>query len=461
MLRIACLPLLMLAIAARAQTPDTLPRAVAPAPAPDPGATVAAGAPDAEFLPDDPETIYWDTENASFGWRRTAAVHAGRTGLEVSYRLASLGGDNELPAVLVWSDRREYDIGDTATVFVRNVGVVPGYVAVFRIDANGTGHMLFPVAPADDNYVSQGSTVALRGAGGGTFEVNSSTGTGLLYAIISRDPLDFREYKKHGAWRDSAIHVASSPGDATTERWPALYRETMDIAERMSDYDFSAHLVAYEVVDRAQPGGSPAGYTEPQSALVLTRGERPAFFPSPYPYVEPLNAWASRDRYGCTRAGQALLLSLTCDFTGSQAHYLQSAWCRASPAAAACQPAKRTTSAASTRGTSSAPPRWITEAFRTPPRPVVSGGGSAHRSVDGSAPGAQHGGATERRIPARPPTAPGGQAAHSARPSGGAPRSAPPAPPRVTPGPAAPPRAAPSAPKPVPHSAPARPPGAR
>ena len=226
--------------------------ASAPAPARDSDA-------DDALLPDDPEVAEWYTREGKSELRSTRAIHAGSSGLLHSFEMGTSGQFDVPAAVIAWPDRRTYDTGDTATVYVRNVGTVPGYVAVFRVDATGEAHVLFPLAPADDNYVSQQQTIAVRALpSGATFAVDSAEGTSLVYAVISRDPLDFYAYSQHGAWNAAAPpRVEAPPSDAVTDHWGKLYWELSGIAQRMSSA-FSAHLVTYDVSPRASVTLTPA-----------------------------------------------------------------------------------------------------------------------------------------------------------------------------------------------------------
>jgi len=264
--------LLLVAATAAAQAPGvaaTTPASTAHTATSDPDA-------DPALLPDDPEVAEWHTREGSSHFRFTRAVHAGSSGVLHSIELGVSALYDVPPAVIAWPDRREYDLGDTATVYLRNVGTVPGYVALFRVDAQGQAHVLFPVAPADDNYVSQQQTIAVHALpSGGTFAVDSPEGTSLLYAVISRDPLDFYAYQKGGKWSGGeALRVEAPPSDAVTDHWGKLYWELSGLAQRMTEA-YSAHLVTYAVAPRATASAASATMGMPWASL---RPAAPAAF---------------------------------------------------------------------------------------------------------------------------------------------------------------------------------------
>jgi hypothetical protein len=150
----------------------------------------------------------------------------------------------------VWSNHRVYDAGDDATVFVET-GHVGGYVVVFQIDADGYGRVIYPATPSEDNYVRADQVFAISGpTANGSFSPSPMTGTGLLFAVTSRDHLELAHFAEDGAWKAGAIHLEAGPEAATTGDWGAAYGELLDVARQTTDQIFSSHIVAYTVVDQ-------------------------------------------------------------------------------------------------------------------------------------------------------------------------------------------------------------------
>src|SRR5438093_3649903 len=68
------------------------------------------------------------------------------------------------PPIRVWLNQDSYFLqGDKARVNVKLAD--DGYVVVLRADAEGRGRVLFPLDPAQDDFVRGGHTLAVRGRG--------------------------------------------------------------------------------------------------------------------------------------------------------------------------------------------------------------------------------------------------------------------------------------------------------
>src|SRR5512132_3955812 len=104
---------------------------------------------------------------------------------------AAAGDD---PAIQIWiSNGRRFLPGDRAKVQVRTRE--DGYLVVFHADPDGTLRVLFPLDPGDDNFVRGGRKYEIRGRGGReSFDVDVSSGRGMVYAAVSRDPFRFDDY---------------------------------------------------------------------------------------------------------------------------------------------------------------------------------------------------------------------------------------------------------------------------
>ena len=95
------------------------------------------------------------------------------------------------PPVRVWLNKRDrLDRGDRVRVYVRPDA--DGYLVVLHAEPNGRVRVLFPLDPADDNFVRAGRDYEIRGRGDGeAFRIWESSGSGLVYAALSRDPFQF------------------------------------------------------------------------------------------------------------------------------------------------------------------------------------------------------------------------------------------------------------------------------
>lgn len=176
------------------------------------------------------------------------AAHTGNTGFVIPH---AVGDRAPIADVLVWPDQRQYEVGEQATIYVRT-GSEPGFVTVVQVDADGAGHVIYPRSPAEWNYLTPDSTMAIKApAESGTFTVHPATGTSLLYAVISPDRLDLAEFKEGSEWRPEAFHLDAATADATTERWGGVYWEMKDLAATRTDRPFASNVVAYSVVNSA------------------------------------------------------------------------------------------------------------------------------------------------------------------------------------------------------------------
>src|SRR6476661_8218335 len=95
------------------------------------------------------------------------------------------------PPIRLWiNNDRRFLPGDRAKVEVRTRD--DGYLLVFHVDPEGHLRVLFPLDPDRDNFVRGGRKYEIRGRGGReSFEVDTKSGKGTVYAAVSRDPLHF------------------------------------------------------------------------------------------------------------------------------------------------------------------------------------------------------------------------------------------------------------------------------
>jgi hypothetical protein len=170
------------------------------------------------------------------------------------------------PPIHIWyNSNGDFAYRDRAKVYARAAD--SGYLVVLRADLNGRVRVLSPVDPDDDQHVSGGKKVELKGRGGReAFVVEDTSGQGVVLAAWSKTPFTFDRYVKNGWWDlDALSGQAPRAGDAETH--------LMGIVNDMApgghfDYDLAVYTVS-----------------APQYARVLY----------PYPYAWPgwwgYNAW--------------------------------------------------------------------------------------------------------------------------------------------------------------------------
>jgi Domain of unknown function (DUF4384) len=142
--------------------------------------------------------------------------------------------------VRVWlDDENGFEPGGRARVFVR--ASEDAYLLVLHADPDGRVRVLFPLDPVDDNFVRGGEDLEIRGRGDrDALAINSSDGTGVVYAAVSPDPFRFTPFVQGDHWDYRVM------ADAGIARHPEA--GLSDIVRRMSsDGGFEYDLVTYEV----------------------------------------------------------------------------------------------------------------------------------------------------------------------------------------------------------------------
>ena len=92
-----------------------------------------------------------------------------------------------------------YERGDRAKVRLRLAD--DGYVVVLRADVDGRVRVLFPLDPADDDFVRGGRDLELRGRGDReTFLVDDRAGSGTVLAAVSSDPFHYDRFVRGDHW---------------------------------------------------------------------------------------------------------------------------------------------------------------------------------------------------------------------------------------------------------------------
>ena len=145
------------------------------------------------------------------------------------------------PPVKVWLNDDQFVRGDRARVYIKTDR--DGYVLVLHAEPDGRIRMLFPLDPADDNYVRAGETYEVRSRGDReAFTAYDSRGSGTVYAAYSQDPFRFDGFVRQDHWdyRVEAFRVGDDPEADLTE----LSRQMS--AGAAFEYD----LVSYDVATR-------------------------------------------------------------------------------------------------------------------------------------------------------------------------------------------------------------------
>ena len=196
------------------------------------------------------------------------------------------GPTSDYPQVELWITQRDFfGRGDPVQVWFRVA--TDAHVTVFRIDTDGRVRVLFPLQPGADDFVRGGERYEILPPGRehAAFVVDDYPGTGYLFALGSRDPLDYSAYLSDEDWDFKAVsHNERIHGDP--------YVALTDLVERIVPEDYTAwtyDLVPYLVErrDDSPPSWNPyrdwcgtfrqAIYEDPY--MILTAG---------FPAMEPL-----------------------------------------------------------------------------------------------------------------------------------------------------------------------------
>lgn len=151
---------------------------------------------------------------------------------------AAANADPE-PVLRLWmNNNRQYREGERARVQVEARD--DGYLLVINYDTEGRLRVLFPVDPRDDNFVQAGRRYEIRGRGDRESFITTRDGDGLVYAAVSPDPFDFREFDAGGNWDYNRLYVRQDPADPEAELSELVQRMT---SERGFDYDVLPYRV--------------------------------------------------------------------------------------------------------------------------------------------------------------------------------------------------------------------------
>ncbi len=160
------------------------------------------------------------------------------------------------PPLRIWiSNDGRFVRGDRAKVQVWAED--DGYLVVLQTDTEGHLRVLFPTDPTDDSFLRGGKKYEVKSRGGrDAFDVGSRTGTGTVYAAVSRAPFHFDQFSLSGHWDYNALEsqpFAENPESELTE----LVRR---MAQGNFDYDLMNYYVVESVVYASDSYYSSPGY---------------------------------------------------------------------------------------------------------------------------------------------------------------------------------------------------------
>lgn len=117
-----------------------------------------------------------------------------------------------------------------------------GYLVVLQADTEGHLKVLFPIDPADDNFLRGGKKYEVKSRGGrDAFDVGDHTGRGTIYAAVSRSPFRFDEFVVSTHWDYRALEPQQLPEDPESD--------LTELVRRMAQGSFDYDLMSYYVVE--------------------------------------------------------------------------------------------------------------------------------------------------------------------------------------------------------------------
>lgn len=151
------------------------------------------------------------------------------------------------PGVDVWFDRgNEFDPGEPGNVMYS--GDAGSYVAVLRVDADGGFSILSPSRPDGRSRLT-----GARSESAIPFQVDRAQGVGYVFAIASRTPFDFRNYRgRSGNW---------NPGTLGERGWA----DPFQIADRFARSTVGSrgtYSIAYAPYEVGRGGAGRAAYRQ-------------------------------------------------------------------------------------------------------------------------------------------------------------------------------------------------------
>ena len=200
---------------------------------------------------------------------------------------ASIGGTpSSDPPIRLWiNNDGRFLPGDHAKIQVRTKD--DGYLLVLHADPDGQLRVLFPLDPDDDNFVRGGERFEVEGRGGReAFDIDGTSGRGMVYAAVSRNRFRFDGYRLGDHWDYGALAPSRLPREPESE--------LTELVRRMAQGDFDYDVLTYDVIERVVYA---SGYSYAPSNFAISAGfffGRPfRRFDSPFlfafnPFFDPL-----------------------------------------------------------------------------------------------------------------------------------------------------------------------------
>jgi hypothetical protein len=162
------------------------------------------------------------------------------------------------PPVRIWLDHEDgsYMRGERIKIFLKTRD--DRYVVVLHIDPDNRLRVLFPLDPGDDNYVKGGKTYKVMNRGGREGIVADIAGRGMLFAAVSPDPFQFKQFMKDDFWDYRTLNATPIEGD--------LELGLVELTQRMTSGKFDYDLLrygAYADASEIAPGTDLAYEVEP------------------------------------------------------------------------------------------------------------------------------------------------------------------------------------------------------
>lgn len=154
------------------------------------------------------------------------------------------------PAIRIWlNNNGRFERGDQAKVQVKTRE--DGYLLVLNVDTDGRLRVLFPLEPREDDQVRGGKTYQIVGRGGREgFTVSNRSGSGTVYAAVSRAPFRFDGYTVGDHWDFSAlddVRLSDKPEN-----------DLNDFVRRLAGADFDYDVLQYDVFENVVYGNPDA-----------------------------------------------------------------------------------------------------------------------------------------------------------------------------------------------------------
>ena len=144
----------------------------------------------------------------------------------------------DAPVRITLNNDRRFVRGDRAKVKVEVEN--DGYLIVLHADPDGQLRVLFPLDPADDNFVRGDRTYEIRGRGDREAFTVDASGEGAIFAAVSASPFRFGDFVVNDHWDYRALSERELPENPEPD--------LTDLVRRMSgggrfEYDYLTYNV--------------------------------------------------------------------------------------------------------------------------------------------------------------------------------------------------------------------------